>query len=524
MGLERTSGTDTRTDTTDSPNTHERPSAPQPDNPGAPGQPSRLESLRRAREEQHARAAQIAAARETEQRERPVEDNPSTEDQTQDTPAEPEDNDETREPADTAQEPDAGTDEAERDPEETDPQTEQPKQSDTLGEEPDTRDTDRLAADSSDETGQTRDGEAETEDLSEHDRPPLPRREERSSNTAGYDENAETDEAEQLDIPGETREPIEATEGSEAEAGEAERSSEDTDAQVETEDAEQPDVLDEEPHTQDTQRPLDETGQTQDGVADSQSPLPRDGERSSNTADRDADQETGEAERAPQSPDMSPGQEGQEVADEQVRAPGDPRPAGNQPGTSDAAAQPDAPALPPDWPPRTNDGGTRWSTPVYRIDDRTSGTQVEPRDRNAETQPETPTTTNEASDYRRLPELPRDGTPGRGELRPPEDDPADRDAELEERRRSRWEPLERLQAGMDGVKKATEGAKHYLDKSPPTGKAEVKTDTGSAHSPTTNAAANPTDVVLGAAIVATAAIGAIMRTVDKIKHREAEHE
>ncbi|MFG2091385.1 MULTISPECIES: toxin glutamine deamidase domain-containing protein [unclassified Spirillospora] len=58
MGVEDTTKTDTRTETSDKPTSQERPSAPPPDNPGSPGQPSRLESLRRAREQQEARAQQ----------------------------------------------------------------------------------------------------------------------------------------------------------------------------------------------------------------------------------------------------------------------------------------------------------------------------------------------------------------------------------------------------------------------------------------------------------------------------------
>ncbi|GAA0555386.1 hypothetical protein [Actinomadura livida] len=55
MGVEDTTKTDTRTETSDKPAPQERPTPP-PDNPGSPGQPSRLESLRRAREQQESRA------------------------------------------------------------------------------------------------------------------------------------------------------------------------------------------------------------------------------------------------------------------------------------------------------------------------------------------------------------------------------------------------------------------------------------------------------------------------------------
>ncbi|TDC75080.1 hypothetical protein [Actinomadura sp. 7K507] len=56
MGVEDTTKTDTRTDTTDKPASSERPYSPPPDNPGSPGQPSRLESLARAREQQQSRS------------------------------------------------------------------------------------------------------------------------------------------------------------------------------------------------------------------------------------------------------------------------------------------------------------------------------------------------------------------------------------------------------------------------------------------------------------------------------------
>ncbi|TDC55867.1 hypothetical protein E1281_10095, partial [Actinomadura sp. KC345] len=58
MGVEDTTKTDTRTETSDNPASQERPNTPPPDNPGSPGQPSRLESLRRAREQQEGRAQQ----------------------------------------------------------------------------------------------------------------------------------------------------------------------------------------------------------------------------------------------------------------------------------------------------------------------------------------------------------------------------------------------------------------------------------------------------------------------------------
>ncbi|XRQ02701.1 hypothetical protein ACN3XK_39600 [Actinomadura welshii] len=56
MGVEDTTKTDTRTETSDKPAPQERPTTPPPDNPGSPGQPSRLESLRQAREHQEARS------------------------------------------------------------------------------------------------------------------------------------------------------------------------------------------------------------------------------------------------------------------------------------------------------------------------------------------------------------------------------------------------------------------------------------------------------------------------------------
>ncbi|TDC82573.1 C2 family cysteine protease [Actinomadura sp. 7K507] len=58
MGVEDTTKTDARTDTTDKPASSERPHPPPPDNPGSPRQPSRLESLARAREQQQSRSQQ----------------------------------------------------------------------------------------------------------------------------------------------------------------------------------------------------------------------------------------------------------------------------------------------------------------------------------------------------------------------------------------------------------------------------------------------------------------------------------
>ncbi|MEV3925150.1 toxin glutamine deamidase domain-containing protein [Actinomadura coerulea] len=59
MGIEQSSGTDTRVEGTDKPPGQDRPPAPPPDRPGQPGYPSRLESLRAAREAQLARAAEL---------------------------------------------------------------------------------------------------------------------------------------------------------------------------------------------------------------------------------------------------------------------------------------------------------------------------------------------------------------------------------------------------------------------------------------------------------------------------------
>lgn len=59
MGIEQSSGTDTRVEGTDRPPGQDRPPAPPPDRPGQPGYPSRLESLRAAREAQLARAAEM---------------------------------------------------------------------------------------------------------------------------------------------------------------------------------------------------------------------------------------------------------------------------------------------------------------------------------------------------------------------------------------------------------------------------------------------------------------------------------
>ncbi|MGW2308939.1 hypothetical protein [Actinomadura luteofluorescens] len=59
MGIEQSSGVDTRVEGTDKPSGPDRPPTPPPDRPGQPGTPSRLESLRTAREAQLARAAEL---------------------------------------------------------------------------------------------------------------------------------------------------------------------------------------------------------------------------------------------------------------------------------------------------------------------------------------------------------------------------------------------------------------------------------------------------------------------------------
>jgi hypothetical protein len=116
VGVEHTGGTDSRTESTDSPGPGERAWTLQPDNPGSPGQPSRLESIRRAREEQQAPTVEGAIpepgtqATGTRQNDKPRQDlsETSATDPSDEQPgtAAPEDAEETLDLADTDGQPD----------------------------------------------------------------------------------------------------------------------------------------------------------------------------------------------------------------------------------------------------------------------------------------------------------------------------------------------------------------------------------------------------------------------------------
>ncbi|TDB88709.1 hypothetical protein [Actinomadura sp. 7K534] len=157
-------------------------------------------------------------------------------------------------------------------------------------------------------------------------------------------------------------------------------------------------------------QPMIEEPATESGEADPESP-----------GERDQVEVRGAAAEALQSQDHQPlpqrdaHTERQPPAGEPVREANTPEPG-------------DEPTIRVAWLTESEEGVTRWASPVVQFNDRSPGTQVEDRGSNGRDQSGTPATTDdEPNKYRRLPEVPREGTPGRGEVIPPEEDPEQRD-------------------------------------------------------------------------------------------------
>jgi hypothetical protein len=175
------------------------------------------------------------------------------------------------------------------------------------------------------------------------------------------------------------------------------------------------------------------------------------------------------------------------------------------------------------WPIEPEEGVTRWASPVVQVGERTPGTQVENRDRNAEGQPEAPATTDDdANEYRQLPDRAPAGTPDRGDPISPEDDPADRNPDPEDGRRGRWENYDRANTAFGATQKVLKGVEDLQAKAPPTGRAEVRTDT-TMHVPD-NQVGNPTDTVGNAIIVTLTVAGWAMQRYRKFMNsRRRKH-
>ncbi|GAA0597859.1 hypothetical protein [Actinomadura livida] len=423
MGIDRPGGTDTHAENVEKPPAEDRPAAPPPDRPGSPGQPSRLESLRAAREAQEARRAetgtQQTAPQETgaEQRDEREKDRGESS---------------SAEPADKEPDAQAGPKLPERGPGgETESDTE-------AGSGDRDRETDRSGS----EIGQARpDGRGEqpyaaaTGELTP-EQGTEPRGEVRDDKAEpSYDGPAD----ERPDAPAEPQ------------------TDEDRPMTGETE-PEDPQDRDHQPlPQQDGRVPGDDGNDSRGGAGNEQQPQADDQPAGHDNTPQD--------EPAPADQQDS-GSETQQAAEAPVRASENPEPG-------------DAPLFRVAWLPAAEEGVTRWTSPVVQFNEQMPGNQIERRDRNAEGRPGTlATTEDEPNKYRNLPELTRDGTPGRGELRPPEDDPVDRNPDPEEGKRSRWENYDRVNTAFDATKNIIKGVKDLQSKPSPTGQAESKTDVG----------------------------------------------
>jgi hypothetical protein len=367
VGIDRPSGTDGRVEDADKPSPSERPPGPPPDRPGQPGQPSRLESLRAARESQEARAAererQRTAAPENGAEPPEVPEQETTESSPTEPTADQRNDQEGREEAEAAGESrETGTGLGERDAARPGPE-----------------DAEELRPDES----EAQPGAAETGEL-----PPEPDAEQSGSD---QDEDSQplSDEiaADEPDPPA----------GTEA----AEDSPDPREPEPEADQAGRPDGAGEDQRAKDAGN-QDAAGETPPQPSDERDrpesrdhpqPAPQDG-HSPGTGGPGPETAAGQILQADRPPDL------QEQGPQDAPAP---VPAEQSEGTSDV--QPPAegqftPAEPSEqsgmpgngmaWPIEPEEGVTRWASPVVQVGERTPGTQVENRDRNAEGQPEAP--------------------------------------------------------------------------------------------------------------------------------------
>ncbi|TDC68085.1 hypothetical protein E1200_12800 [Actinomadura sp. GC306] len=413
MGIDRPGGTDTRTENVEKPPAEDDPPAPPPDRPGSPGQPSRLESLRAAREAQEARRAengapqtapQEAGAEQRDAHEKNPGDSSAAEpaDKEQDAQAGPKTPE--REPGgETDSDTDAGSGERGRETERFEFEAGQTRP-DERGEQPYAAETGESAPEQGTEPrGEVRDEKAEPfHDGPADERPDAP---------------AEPQTAEDRPMTGETK--------------------------PETGEAGQPDGRGEAPPRQETgvagpesqgdrDRPDNRETETEAPPDRNYQPLPQQDGRLPGDDENDPSGEAG-SEQQPQADDEPAGHdhtpqdepapaEQQDRGSETAQAAEDPVHASDTPETGDA------PQVRVAWLPAAEEGVTRWASPGVQFNEQMPGNQLERRDRNAEGRPGTPATTeDEPNKYRDLPDRITDGTPGRGELRDPEEDPAKRD-------------------------------------------------------------------------------------------------
>ncbi|MFG2091147.1 hypothetical protein [Spirillospora sp. NPDC048824] len=456
MGIDRPGGTDTRAENVEKPPAEDRPPAPPPDRPGSPGQPSRLESLRAAREAQEARRAETApqqtdtqenSTEQPDEREKDKGEPSSAEpaepaDDRQDAQAEPKAPERTSGSGETERDAEAGGGERERQSDRPQPETGQGRP-DERGEQPYTGDTGELAP----ETGREPRGELQDDKAEPSSDGPADERPGASAEPQAAEERATTGETEpesgetgQPDGPGEEPPRQETGEAGPESAGQDDRP-DDLEAE-----AQAPQGRDHQPlPQQDGQTPGDDGNEARGEASNEQSPQAE-------------DEATGHDHTPQNEPAPAEQQDGRTEPPQPAEEP-EPR---DEPGVRVA------------WPPAAEEGVTRWASPVIQFNEQMPGNQIERRDRNTEGRPGTPATTeDEPNQYRNLPELTRDGTPGRGELIPPEDDPEQRDY-LEPdpdttRRRDRLRRRTARQANdmSDVGKKMGNGLGKFLGERPP---------------------------------------------------------
>lgn len=464
MGIDRPGGTDTRSENVEKPQATDSPPAPPPDRPGSPGQPSRLESLRAAREAQEAQRAELGTQEtgdeQDDEREKEAAESSSADPtgEQQNTQADPKDTEKPPEIGETEPEDAAKTGETRRDG-----SGEEPRRSD-LG-------------DPASETSTEPRGDDEDERTERSPAEPTADKADAPADPQTTEDNSGTIEADPADGAGDehrTQNAGETVPPSPAESAHPE--------------AREPDAED----AQGQDRP----------------PLPQQDGQAPETDGADTGQEPA-AEQPAQAADEPAASTDQQDGrtDTQEPAEGQNRPA-------EGPQESDGQEIRLAWPPPGEEGVTRWSSQVVQVNERTPGNQLENRDRNAQEQPETPATTDDESNkYRDLPDVPRDGTPGRGELIPPEDDPADQnpfEPDPERGQRNRWENYDRVNTAFGATKKIIKGVQDLQAKPSPTGQAESRADANT-HRPDVHAG-NSADIVGSGLILAAAATSMLLQT------------
>lgn len=492
MGIDRPSGTDVPVEDADKPPPQERPPGPPSDRPGQPGFPSRSESRAAAREAQEARAAERERERTTAPENGTGPPEARDEETAESSPAEQQNDQEETEAADETRE--TGTGLGERDAARPESETVEELRPDESEARSGPAETGELPPDADAEPS---DGVQDEEDepLSGEDAAEEPVAEEPPGTP---DAEPEAGQPGRLDEPGENHR---AQDTGNQDAGETPPQPPDGRGQPESRDHTQP---------------------RQDGHA---SAIGGPGPETPGGQILQAGSRPGLQEQGFQDvPGLVPAGQPEGTSEVQPPAEGDmQRTADGQFTPAESSEQSGTPGNGMTWPMEAEEGVTRWASPVVQVGGRDPGTRVENRDRNAEGRPETPATTDdETNKYRRLSDRTPAGTPDRGDPISPEDDPADRNPDPEDGRRGRWENYDRVNTAFEATHKVLKGVKDLQAKPPPTGHAEVRTDT-TMHAPDTHVG-NPADTVGNAIIVTLTVAGWAMQTYRKfMSSRRREH-